>query len=180
MKITISGEPGSGKSTIAKLLAKKLNLKNYSAGDFMREMAKERGITLMELSKQAETDQSIDKEIDERTKKLAEQDGFVIDSRLAFYFIPDSIKIFLKVEPAEAARRIFEAKRPDEKQNTTVEATKESMQKRVESERKRCEQYYGFDYLDVSKYDLIVDTTNKNQEQICDEIVTALTEKGKI
>ena len=46
MIITISGIAGSGKSTVAKLLAKKLNCKHYSVGDFMRQIAKEKNIPL--------------------------------------------------------------------------------------------------------------------------------------
>ena len=64
MIITISGKAGSGKSTIAKELAKKLKLKHYSIGDLMRQIAKEKNISLIELSKLAEKDNSIDKELD--------------------------------------------------------------------------------------------------------------------
>ena len=111
MIITISGEPGSGKSTVAKAIAEKLKIKHLSAGDFMRELAAERKMTILELTQKAEKDQSIDKEIDERTKKLAEQDNFIIDSRLAWYFIPKSLKIYLKCSADEAAKRVFTQKR---------------------------------------------------------------------
>ena len=74
MIITISGAPGSGKSTVATFLAKALHLQHYSAGQFMRDMAKERGVTLVELQKEAQEDQGkIDKEIDARTKKLGKE-----------------------------------------------------------------------------------------------------------
>ena len=89
MIITISGIAGSGKSTVAKLLAKKLNYKHYSIGDFMRQIAKERKLTLLELSKQAEKDNSIDKELDKKQIELGKtKDNFVIDSRLGFHFCP--------------------------------------------------------------------------------------------
>ena len=39
--ITISGSPGSGKTTIAKLLAKKLGIKYVYSGDIFRKKAKE-------------------------------------------------------------------------------------------------------------------------------------------
>ena len=98
MIITISGALGSGKSTVAKILVQKFNLKHYSTGDFMREIAVKRGITLLELSKLAETDKSIDEELDERQIKLGEEeDNFIIDARLGWHFIPNSIKIFLDV-----------------------------------------------------------------------------------
>ncbi|MCH9028900.1 MAG: nucleoside monophosphate kinase, partial [Bacteroidetes bacterium] len=66
MIITISGKAGSGKSTVAKELARKLELKHYSIGDLMRQMAKEKNISLTELGKLAEKDDSIDKELDKK------------------------------------------------------------------------------------------------------------------
>ena len=96
MIITVGGKAGAGKSTAAKNIAKKFGLKHYSSGDFMRQLAKERNITLLELSKLAEKDGSIDTEIDNRQIELGKkEDNFVIDGRLSAYFIPNSIKIFL-------------------------------------------------------------------------------------
>lgn len=51
MIITISGYPGSGKSTIADIIAKKLKLKRYSVGNFRRELAKKRGIRFWKKKK---------------------------------------------------------------------------------------------------------------------------------
>jgi len=181
MKITISGEPGSGKSTIAKLLAQKLNLKHLSSGDFMRDMAKKMGITFMELTKQALDDAEIDKEIDSTLQNWGqEQDDFVIDARLAFHFIPDSLKIFLTVDKEEAAKRIFEQKREDEKSNVTLEQTKQNMQTRIEIEKQRYKKLYNLDYFDQSNYDIVFDTTGKKGEQSCEELIALLKEKGKI
>ncbi|MBI2654170.1 nucleoside monophosphate kinase [Candidatus Woesearchaeota archaeon] len=87
MRITISGKAGTGKSTVAKLLAHKLNLKHYSIGDLMRAMAKEKGITLLELNQLAEQDKSIDLELDDKLKELGqEKDNFVVDGRLTAFF----------------------------------------------------------------------------------------------
>ena len=88
MIITISGKAGSGKSTVAKQLAKKLNLKHYSIGDIMRQIAKERNLSLNELSKLAEKDKSIDTELDKKQLELRNKKDFIIDGRLTAYFIP--------------------------------------------------------------------------------------------
>ena len=94
MIITISGSPGSGKSTVRDLLAQKLNLKRYSTGDFMRQLATKSGVSLEEFGKMAQQDSSIDKQLDDRQVKLGrEEDNFIIDGRLSFHFIPNSIKI---------------------------------------------------------------------------------------
>jgi cytidylate kinase len=169
MIVTISGDPGSGKSTVAKAVAKEFNLKHFSAGDFMREMAESRGISLMELTKLADSDVFIDREIDERTKHLAQKDNFVIDSRLAFHFIPKAVKIFLKVDPKIAAKRIWKdfaaMKRHTEKQFESENDVLDSILKRQKSEVERYRKYYGIDnFLDAKHYDIVIDTTNLTQE----------------
>ncbi|MBW3004599.1 cytidylate kinase family protein [Candidatus Woesearchaeota archaeon] len=172
MIITISGDLGSGKSVVADAAAKKYNLKRYSAGDFMREMAKERGMSLLELSKIAEKDRSIDKEIDERTKKLAEkEDNFVIDARLGFHFIPKAIKIYMKVDPGEAAKRIVKRKQAGEEGETEVEETKQHILRRKRSEKERYMEYYDVDIDDESQYDIVFDTTHTKCQEGIDAIL---------
>ncbi len=136
MIITVSGKAGSGKSTVSKLLAKKLGLKHYSSGDFMRQMAKERGVTLAELSKQAEQDKgAIDKEIDERQKELGKKENnFVIDGRLSAFFIPNAdFKVFLDCDDDVRAKRILGDDRGTENTNGLKE-TEEKIKKREDSE----------------------------------------------
>lgn len=172
MIITISGRPGSGKSVVASRVAEELGLDHVSAGDFMREMAAERGISILELSRAAEQRQDIDREIDARTMRLArERDNFVMDARLGWHFIPDSIKVFLEVDPAVAARRIYEAQRGSEHENVTLEDTERAIAARTESERKRYLEYYGLDYTDHGHYDLVVDTSNATIDEVVERIV---------
>jgi len=142
MIITLSGHPGSGKTTIADFLARRLNLKRYSGGDFMRELARKKGISLLELSKMAEKSFEVDKEIDKMYRKLRKEDNFVIDSRLGFMFLPNSIKIFLSVNPRIGAKRIFKQGRGIEKENTTLTKTLENIGRREKSERLRYKKYY--------------------------------------
>jgi CMP/dCMP kinase len=185
MIITITGSLGSGKSTIAKLLAEKLNYKHYSTGDFMREMATERSMTLLELSKAAENDKSIDKALDDRQVDIGKRENnFVIDARLGWYFIPHAVKIFLDVKDEAAAKRIFDARRPDEKYNTTLEKTLENIKTRRESEKKRYFEYYSVDYYDKKNYDFVLDTTKINVEQVLGKVYDFVkkyeTKKSKI
>ncbi len=168
---TIIGVAGSGKSTVAKLLAKKLRYKHYSIGDFMREMAKERKVSLLELSKQAEKDKTIDKELDKRQIELGKkEDNFVIDSRLGFNFIPKSTKVFLEVDVNEAAKRIFKEKREHE-QYKDVQESIEKIKRRIKSEDKRYSRYYKVDYHDKDNYDVVIDTTNIKPREVVEEIV---------
>ena len=171
MIITISGDPGSGKSSVSRRLARRLGFKHYSIGDLMRRLAKKKGITLLELSRKAEKSKSMDEELDRIQIGLGREDDFVIDSRLGFYFIPRSRKIFLEVKEEVAAGRIFNHLRPEEKENTSLEKTLENIRKRKESEGLRYEKYYGLDCYDKEQYDLVLDTTNLTIEQTVEGIM---------
>src|ERR1035437_7748083 len=96
--ITIAGKLGSGKSSTAKMVSEILNYKHYSTGDFMRSIADQKGVPLGELNKIAETDPSIDKMLDDRNKEIGTMEDIVLDSRLGFYFIPESFKVFLELD----------------------------------------------------------------------------------
>src|ERR1035437_2410244 len=105
--ITIAGKLGSGKSSTAKMVAEILNYKHYSTGDFMRSIADEKGIPLVKFNKIAENDPSIDKILDDRNKEIGNMENIVLDSRLGFYFIPESFKVFLELDPSIASERIL-------------------------------------------------------------------------
>ena len=171
MIITISGKAGSGKSTVARELAKQLKLKHYSIGDLMRQMAKERNISLLELGKAAEKDKSIDKELDERQIKLGKgENNFVIDGRLTAHFIPNAdIKVFLECEDRVRAERILKDERKDEK-SKDMNGVISKIRERESSERKRYKQYYGIDYYDEEMYNLVIDTTKLNVKEVVDRI----------
>lgn len=172
IRITISGEAGSGKSTVADIIAKKLKIKRYSTGDYMRTMAATRGVTIIELNKMSETDSSIDKELDDWQKKLEKKkdESFVLDSRLGFHFIPSSIKIFLHGDLDIRAERIFHTNRLVE-ENTTLEKTIANIKKRQRLERKRYKEKYSVDYLDMSQYDLVVNTTKMKPEEVAEKMI---------
>ena len=175
MIITIAGNMGSGKTTVAKMLAKRLGYPHYSGGQFMREMAKQRGIGFLELTKMALIDDSIDFQIDEMIKKKGEtEDNFIIEGRIAFAFIPHSFKVFLRVEPSEGARRIFQSNRSDEKENTTIQKTVQNIQIRHDSENQRYRVLYNLNPDEEGHYDLIVDTTSIPVQEVTDLIVNAL------
>jgi len=181
MIVTITGFPGSGKSTLGKGIAKELGLKHYSAGDLLREIARDKEITLLELHELMKKDSSVDRELDERNRKLGEeQDDFVIDGRLAWHFIPKSIKIFVKIDLEKAAERVYRdscqgrEERQGECENKSLEKTLENMRKRMKMNQKRYRELYSLDYLDEKNYDIVVDTTSseigETRERVLEEI----------
>jgi CMP/dCMP kinase len=173
MFITIAGDLGSGKSTVGRMLAKRLGYEFFSIGDLMGEIARDRGVTLMDLSRYAEKYNEIDTILDEKIMVLGkEKQRVVLDSRLGWHFIPSSIKIYLKVELEEGARRILNNPRSDEPENTDLETTKENLLRRKQSEIERYSHYYGIKELDnPTNYDLVINTTHISAEDVVDFIM---------
>ncbi len=162
MIITISGVPGSGKTSVGKIIAEKLGYPFYSVGALRGRMAMEKGMTLDEFNALGETDSSTDTMADDYQKKLgSKEDNFVIEGRLSWYFMPKSFKIFLDCAPAEAAKRILASKseRPDEKVSSDLAEVQKTLEARQASDVRRYQKIYGIDYLDKGHYDLVLDTT---------------------
>ncbi len=172
MRIAISGKAGSGKSTVAKLLAEKLGLKHYSIGDLMRAMALENGMTLVELNAKAEKDKSIDLELDNKLKELGKRENnFIVDGRLTAFFIPNAdARIFLEADDSIRAERVLKAGRQNEKTKNLQETIK-SIEKREESERRRYRKYYDADYTDKKLYNCIIDTTKLTPREVVEKII---------
>ncbi len=169
--ITIAGMPGSGKTTIAKSLCKEFHLNYHTIGGIMRKMANARKISVTEINKLGETNKNIDKEVDEKQIKLGKRaTRAVIDSRLGFHFIPNSIKILVTCKPKIAAKRVFSQKRNYEKYHTYKQALN-YLNSRKKSEQKRYMKYYRVDVNDKKKYDIIYDTSKDTIPQTKKKIV---------
>lgn len=175
--ITISGVPGSGKSSTAKGIALKLGYEHFSSGDLFRKIAAERGISIEEINFTAEKQKEIDLETDEFIRNIGSaRDKFVMDSRTAFHWIPDSFKIFLYLDPRIAAERVFAhiAKEGRVSQiSSSVEETYGKTIQRLESERKRYMDLYGIDFTDKENFDLYLDTSLNTLEEVIDMVISA-------
>ncbi|MEA3449717.1 MAG: (d)CMP kinase [Patescibacteria group bacterium] len=172
MIISISGPAGSGKSTVAKMLAKKLDWSRYYIGGLRRAKAKEKGMTLTEYNKLGETDPSTDIEVDEYQTELGKnEDNFVIEGRTSWHFIPQSLKIYLNVDEAVGAKRIFdelqkENERNEDKNLNTVDDVIKSHKKRSQSDDKRYKKYFNINVHNLENYDLVVDTSELSRDEV--------------
>ncbi len=172
MIISIGGTPGAGKSTISKMLAKKLDWPRYYIGGLRRQKARERGMTIAEYNKLGETDPSTDLEVDKYQEELGKkEDDFIIEGRTSWYFIPHSLKLYFDVDEQEGARRIFkelqdENSRNEGKKPQDTKEVLENIRQRTISDKKRYRKYFGIDPYEKKNYDHVIDTTYLNQEEV--------------
>jgi cytidylate kinase len=171
MIITIDGTVGSGKSTVVRLLAQRNHLREHSMGERMRQLAKARHMTLRELNEIRWKDDSIDRDVDQYLEELGKtQDNFAVSTRVGHKFIPHAIKIFLKVNEKEAARRIWQDMHTpgvrDEGTYKDVNEVEEWVKKRNKDERAQYLKVYDIDVNSSIYYDLVIDTTNISVEQV--------------
>ncbi len=180
--IAISGQPTAGSSIVAKLLAKKLKLKHFSAGDYFKKKAK--SVSSSKLS-QRTTDflkdslggsQSFHNKLDGLQKKNAKKGKIVIDSKLAIKILADyaDMKVWIKCDKKTRAERI--ACRED----ISAKEAEKILEDREKTERETFKRIYGFDTFDQEKEaDIVIDSTNKTPEEIVDEIIAAYKAKKK-
>jgi CMP/dCMP kinase len=170
-KISLTGDLGSGKSHLSRLLSERLGYRIISTGHIQREIAHKYGMTTLELNEYTRTHPEIDDEIDGRVSELEKSpESLIFDSRLAWHFAPRSFKVYLMVDPDEAARRIFRDQRCSEKYQSLEEAKQQILARR-QSELQRFKDYYHIDYADLHNYDIVVDTSHQPPDEVCGTII---------
>jgi cytidylate kinase len=175
MHITLTGNLGSGKSTIAKIMAEKYGYEIYSTGKIQRELAEERGLTVLEMNKLMQQDHSFDNIIDEKVTQLSKESkkDLFFDSRLAWHFAENAFKVFLTVSIDEAARRVYnDDKRGDVEKYSSQEEAKANLIERAHTEDVRYKEIYGLDYFNLNNYDLVLDSTFTKPELLAEILVS--------
>jgi len=173
MRITISGPPGSGKTTACSKLSEILGLEAVVFGKIFRQLAAEKNLTLGELGDMAEKDPSIDRMIDSRILDIARaNEDIILESRLSAYMcarngIP-AFKIYIDASPEVRMSRI------GVREGETVEEACAKTVERQRSEAKRYKMYYDIDIEDLSVYDLVVNTDDLDPDQVVETILKAV------
>ena len=167
IKIAISGDLGSGKSVLSKQLKEELGFEIISIGVIQRELAWKYGMDALEFNKFMETHPEIDEQCDNMVVNYGKEErSLILDSRLAWFFIPHSFKIHLTVDNNIAAKRIYQDNIRKNEKYLNIEDAAQKLLARKESERRRYKTLYKVDVEDLTNYDCVVDTTNSTPEEI--------------
>jgi cytidylate kinase len=160
MILTVSGEIGAGKSTVARALAESLGLRYLSSGEMFREAARRRGVTVSALGRLAEDDASIDRMIDETQVAEANAGRVVVESRLSGWLINGDVRVWLRAPVDVRARRVAARDR------MALEAARAEIETREASERRRYAALYRINLDDLTRYHVVLDTGQWNADDI--------------
>ncbi|WP_117209076.1 AAA family ATPase [Allorhizocola rhizosphaerae] len=173
--VVINGDLGSGKSTVSRLLARQLGIRRISVGDLYREMAARRGLTALQLNLHAELDDKIDHYVDRLQGDIAQSgERLVVDSRLAWHFFRDAVKVHLITDPVVAARRALGRPASTVESYGSVDEALRGLASRSESERVRFIERYGADKTRLENYDVVCDSTRAGADEIAARILEVL------
>ena len=183
MHITITGNLGSGKSTVCNVLQENYKFHVYSMGKIQRELAAERNMTTLEFNQLMCSDHKYDTIIDDTTMKIASENkdkDLIFDSRLAWNFVKESFKVFISVSLNTSAIRVMnDQKRGEVEKYSSLEEAKKLLKERAETEKRRYKDIYNLDYFDFKNYNLIVDSTYATPDEIANIIIEGSKEYEK-
>ncbi len=170
--ITISGKPGSGKSSTADRVAELLGYTRHSSGDVVRKFIAKHNITLQSYNDQAHMDHNLDAKVDEELRNLRSKKDIVVDSRLGFYWIPESFKVYLDLDLDTATARIYkdvttnQSRKSVATEDTSLGAVAHQVRDRMNIEQSRFKSMYGVDPFNTGHFDLIIDTSRNDPQSV--------------
>lgn len=168
LTVTVGGLPGTGTSTLCRLLNEQLGIPYTYAGALFREEAKARGLTLAEFGQLSQKDPSIDERLDDRQLHMLRKGGLILEGRLSGWLanrhkLP-AIKVWLHCEESVRMRRLVD------RDGGTLKEQADLTWAREQSEADRYRRYYGVDLKDTAFYDVILDSTHQTPQQLADEV----------
>ena len=182
INITIAGDLGSGKSTVANHLINNINYRIESAGLIFRRLAEQHGMSAKEFNQFIESNPKYDNMVDDTIKEMGEkEENIIFDSRLAWYFVPKSFKIYMYVDVDTATERIFNDKGRVSESYSDMATDKKEIIERRESEVLRYKTFYNIDINNYSNYDFIIDTSQATKDDVNDAVLSNFKsfEQGK-
>lgn len=173
MILTISGLPGSGTSTVARIISERLGVDLVSAGEIFRTMAKENGLTLEEFGELAKSDAEIDKEIDRRQKEIARAargagKDVIIEGRISAWMVDPDLAVFVTAPDKVRAERV------SHREGLSVADAAEGIKERGACEAERYRKYYNVDVDWLGVYDLVVNSGRWDQGGVSEIVLAAI------
>lgn len=171
--ISLAGDLASGKGAVSKILVNELQYGIYRNGEYFRKLAKENNMSVTEFNEYVDKHPEIDKQIEKSAAEYAkDHTRFIIDARLGWYAVPESFKVYLRVDIDEAARRAFnDENRKETESFETIEEQKQDLIKRYTLENERYYKLYNVRKEDLSNYDFVIDTTHYTPEEVANKII---------
>ena len=171
MLITVSGLPGSGTTTVSRLVAAALGLERVPGGEVFRRMAEEAGMSLADFGAYAQQHPEIDRELDDRLQRRAAAGDCVVESRLAGWLARRgglrSVRVWVHCDDEVRAARVAE------RDAIPVEQALADNAERSDLERARYRAVYDLDLDDLTVYDLVLDSSATPAEDLAAAIVAA-------
>ena len=170
--ICISGMAGTGKSTVAKRIAKKYGLKYYSGGDTLRDLAAAEGFQSssngwwessegLRFLDERKKNQSFDKAVDDKLLEYAAQGTVLLDSWTMPWLVRDGFKIWLTASVEKQAARIAQ------RDQMTIPEALQALKEKESRTKVIYKELYGFVLgEDFSPFDLILDTDTLNAAEV--------------
>jgi cytidylate kinase len=170
--ITVSGPPGCGATTLCERLSTVLDCGYVSGGEIFRSIAEDREMSLSQLVAKAGESDAIDRELDRRLRRIAEEWGaankaFVLESRLAGWVAGNRADLRIWLDAPEEVR----VERTADREELSAE-----MRVREVIEAQRYESYYDIDVADRSIYDLAVNTGRWSADGTLAVVLAAIDE----
>ncbi|MBU3662233.1 MAG: hypothetical protein FGM41_03425 [Bacteroidetes bacterium] len=176
VRIVLGGPAGSGKTSVGKLLAKKLGTEFYSMGNISREKAKILGMTLSEYQTFMDSNPAIERQDDnDFCKEIQNRDSFVLDYRMGFHFLEQTKCIYLDIDSNIAASRVKDrAGNGEHFRDKPISEIANDLIKRNNILKERYLKLYGADCNKPSNYDIYIITDNLSIEQVVGKIMIML------
>lgn len=175
MLVTISGLPGAGTTTAARLVSGELGLEWVNGGQIWRAMAAELGMSVADFSEYSETHPEVDLQLDERLAARAAQGGCVLESRLAGWLATrgghDALRVWVACDEGLRANRVAV------REGGSRDAALTRNRAREASERLRYQELYDIDMGDLSIYDVVVDSGELDPSDVAAAVVAAARER---
>jgi cytidylate kinase len=170
--ICISGMAGTGKSTLSKKLAEKYQLRYFSGGDVLKDLAKHEGYDVsirgwwespggLKFLNERVNDPKFDKAVDDKLLEYAQQGNVLLDSWTMPWLFKGGFKIWLEASFGKRVARVAERDNMNVAEAFKVLEEKEAHTKAI------YKSLYGYALgEDFEPFDFILDTDNLSADEV--------------